>query len=121
LPAAARARLGDRLAKLPGVLVDPARLEAEIALLADRCEVSEELSRLTTHVAHFKALVTGSVAASPKAALPPRSRKLDFLLQEMLREAHTVAAKAQDAKVSEQIVAFKVELERLREQVQNVE
>ncbi|MBK6516825.1 MAG: DUF1732 domain-containing protein [Polyangiaceae bacterium] len=124
LPAAARARLSDRLAKLPGVLVDPARLEAEIALLADRCEVSEELSRLTTHVAHFKALVTGSARSVAEGGAPsaePEGRRLDFLLQEAMREATTLGVKAQDARVSADVVEVKVELERMREQVQNVE
>lgn len=116
LPAQARKRLEDKLAKLVGnaeAPVDPARMEAELLLSADRSDVTEEVTRLASHVAQFEA------ALAEKRE--PVGRKLDFLLQEMLREAHTVAAKAQDTKVSEQIVAFKVELERLREQVQNVE
>lgn len=116
LPSLARKRLEDKLARLLAgteAPVDAARMEAEILLSADRSDVTEEVIRLASHVAQFEAAL-----ADKKE---PVGRKLDFLLQEMLREAHTVAAKAQDTKVSEQIVAFKVELERLREQVQNVE
>ena len=116
LPAQARKRLEDKLAKLLGnaeAPVDAARLEAELLLSADRSDVTEEVTRLASHVAQFEAALADT--------REPVGRKLDFLLQEMLREAHTIAAKAQDTKVSEQIVAFKVELERLREQVQNVE
>lgn len=116
LPMLAKKRLEERLARLTGgaeTPLDPGRLEAEVALLADRSDVTEEVTRLASHVAQFEA------ALAEKNE--PVGRKLDFLLQEMLREAHTVAAKAQDSRVSERIVAFKVELERLREQVQNVE
>ena len=116
LPALARKRLEDKLARLLAgaeAPVDAARMEAELLLAADRSDVTEEVIRLGSHVAQFEAAL-----AEQKE---PVGRKLDFLLQEMLREAHTIAAKAQDTKVSEQIVAFKVELERLREQVQNVE
>jgi uncharacterized protein (TIGR00255 family) len=116
LPAIARKRLEEKVARLiagADAPVDAARMEAEILLSADRSDVTEEVTRLGSHVAQFEAAL-----AEKKE---PVGRKLDFLLQEMLREAHTVAAKAQDTKVSEQIVAFKVEIERLREQVQNVE
>lgn len=116
LPSLARRRLEEKLSRLLGgaeAPVDAARLEAELLLFADKSDVTEEVTRLASHVAQFEgALAEGS---------DPVGRKLDFLLQEMLRECHTVAAKAQDLKVSEKIVAFKVELERLREQVQNIE
>jgi uncharacterized protein (TIGR00255 family) len=116
LPSLAKKRLEERLARLKSstdVPVDGARLEAELLLFADRSDVTEEVTRLASHVDQF--LHTLGEKSEPVG------RKLDFLLQEMLREAHTIAAKAQDSKVSEQIVAFKVELERLREQVQNIE
>ena len=116
LPTLARRRLEERLARLLAnaeAPVDGSRMEAELLLFADRSDVTEEVTRLGSHVAQFEATLSEKKE--------PVGRKLDFLLQEMLREAHTVAAKAQDTKVSEKIVAFKVELERLREQVQNVE
>lgn len=113
-----RARLADRIARAK-VELDPQRLEAEIVLFVDRCDISEELSRLATHLAHFVeclALPSGA-DADPKGG----GRKLDFLLQEMGREATTLSAKAQDADISRDVVEIKVELERMREQVQNVE
>ncbi|MBK8257344.1 MAG: YicC family protein [Polyangiaceae bacterium] len=116
LPGLARRRAEEKLARMLGgttVAVDAARVESELLLLADRSDVTEELTRLSSHVAQFQAALAETAE--------PVGRKLDFLLQEMLREAHTVAAKAQDQKVSEKIVTFKVELERLREQVQNIE
>ena len=116
LPALARRRLEEKLARVldrAEAPVDAARLEAELLLAADRSDVTEEVTHLASHVAQFEA------ALGEKGE--PVGRKLDFLLQEMLRESHTIAAKAQDLKVSEKIVAFKVELERLREQVQNIE
>ncbi|MEZ4315069.1 MAG: YicC/YloC family endoribonuclease [Polyangiaceae bacterium] len=116
LPGIARRRLEEKLARLLAgaeAPVDAARLESELLLAADRSDVTEEVTRLASHVAQFRS----SLAEKSE----PVGRKLDFLLQEMLREAHTVAAKAQDLKVSEKILALKVELERLREQVQNIE
>lgn len=116
LPSLARRRLEEKLARLldrADAPVDSARLEAELLLFADKSDVTEEVTRLASHVTQFQAALA--------AGGEPVGRKLDFLLQEMLREAHTVAAKAQDLKISEKIVAFKVELERLREQVQNIE
>jgi uncharacterized protein (TIGR00255 family) len=94
--------------------VDVVRLETEVALLAERGDVAEELTRLGSHLAQFAEVVDSTSAE-------PVGRRLDFLLQEMLREANTLGAKAQDAGISQQVVTMKVELERLREQVQNVE
>ncbi|NUP06551.1 MAG: YicC family protein [Polyangiaceae bacterium] len=119
LPQALRARLHDRLSRLALSGLDPARLEAEVAILADRADVAEELSRLSTHITHFRTIASslrGSAASSE-----PEGRRLDFLLQEALREATTLSVKAQDADVSKDVVEMKVELERMREQVQNVE
>jgi len=116
LPMLAKKRLEERLSRLTGgaeAPLDAGRLEAEVLVLADKSDVTEEVTRLASHIDQFEAALWEKDE--------PVGRKLDFLLQEMLREAHTVAAKAQDSKVSEKIVAFKVELERLREQVQNVE
>jgi uncharacterized protein (TIGR00255 family) len=107
-------RLGDRLARLLGSseAVDPGRLAMEVALLADRCDITEELVRLNSHFVQFEKL---------SYAPGPSGRKLDFLLQEMAREANTVGAKCQDASLSHLVVSLKAEIERLREQVQNIE
>lgn len=104
----------DRLLAGVDAGVDSARLEVEVALLAERGDVAEEVTRLGSHLAQFIEVVESEAAE-------PVGRRLDFLLQEMLREANTLGAKAQDAGISQQVVAMKVELERLREQVQNVE
>lgn len=95
-----------------GVAADPARLETEIALLADRLDVTEEIVRLASHTEQFHALL---------GAEEPVGRRLDFLLQEMGRETNTIGAKCQDAELSHQVVQLKAELSRMREQVQNVE
>lgn len=111
-PAAARARLTARIERLaPTVQVDPERLAAEVALIADRVDVTEELVRLESHVAQFrKALVT-----------PVAGKKLDFLLQEFGREFNTIGSKAQDAAIQSAVVDAKAEMEKMREQVQNLE
>jgi len=107
-------RLSERVARLLGGAegLDPSRLAMEVALLADRCDITEELVRLSSHFEQFDEL---TVAAGPSG------RKLDFLLQEMAREANTVGAKCQDASLSHLVVSLKAEIERLREQVQNIE
>ncbi len=92
--------------------VDAGRLEQEIALFAERVDIAEELTRLESHCAQFAQLVS-----SPEAI----GRRLDFLLQEMAREANTVGAKSPDACIAHAIVEVKAEIERMREQVQNVE
>jgi len=116
-PEAIRKRLTikiDRLLAGGDLGVDVVRLETEVALLAERGDVTEEIIRLGSHLDQFAEVVAGETTE-------PVGRRLDFLLQEMLREANTLGAKAQDAGISQQVVAMKVELERLREQVQNVE
>lgn len=92
--------------------VDGPRLELEIAMFAERCDVCEELTRLASHCAQF-----GELLALDESV----GRRLDFLLQEMAREANTVGAKSLDAPVSHSVVDVKAEIERMREQVQNVE
>lgn len=112
---AARRRAREKVARVlaeSAVAMDERRLEAEILLLAERIDVAEEVARLGSHAAQFRAAID---------AKEPVGRRLDFLLQEMLREANTLGAKAQDAEVSQTVVAIKVELERMREQTQNVE
>lgn len=107
-------RLKNRLARLLGseVPFDVGRLEQEIALLVDRSDVTEELTRLSSHCAQFEGLFDSKDACG---------RRLDFLLQEMVREVNTIGSKAQDAEVAHLVVEVKSELERMREQVQNVE
>jgi uncharacterized protein (TIGR00255 family) len=92
--------------------VSPADLAREVALLADRLDVSEELTRLDAHLGQLAKLLAkgGSVG-----------RKLDFLAQEFFREANTVGSKCSDADVAHEVVELKTHIERLREQVQNVE
>lgn len=127
LPSTFRARLAERLGRLGPAGVDPTRLEVEVTIAADRCDVSEELCRLSTHVGHFKDIVVkgrvtdGGALSSKPPPCEPEGRRLDFLLQEAMREATTLAVKAQDATISADVVEIKVELERMREQVQNVE
>jgi uncharacterized protein (TIGR00255 family) len=114
---ATRRRVRERVERLLGgidVTLDRARIEAEIALLADRSDVAEELTRLTSHLDQLAAAIAAD-------GTEPVGRRLDFLLQEMVREANTLGAKAQDASLAHRVVAIKVELERLREQVQNIE
>ena len=108
-----RAALLRRLqeADLP-LALDDERLIKEIALFADRCDLSEEIARLHGHLAEFARLM-----ASPQ----PSGRPLDFLTQEMHRELNTMGAKANHAPLQHLVVAGKTEVERLREQVQNVE
>jgi len=106
-------RLQNRIQKLAkGVEVDPARLAQEVAILADRSDVSEELIRLDSHLKQFKTLFKDT---------EPVGKKMDFLLQEMNREVNTIGSKSLDSTISHQVVTIKAELEKLREQVQNIE
>lgn len=103
----------ERLEKLLAVIdLDPARLAQEVAVLADKSDVTEELVRLRSHIAQFDGLL-----ASPE----PVGRKLDFLIQEFLREVNTIASKINDAQTAHKTVTLKSELEKMREQVQNIE
>lgn len=96
-------------------LVDDARLHQEIVIAADRLDITEELVRLRSHVAQFREIMA---AADGSEAV---GRRLDFLLQELGREANTVGSKANDAPLAQDVVELKTELERIREQVQNIE
>ncbi len=96
-------------------LLDEARLHQEIVIAADRLDVTEELVRMRSHADQFRGIVGASDAANPVG------RRLEFLLQEMGREANTIGSKVSDAPVAHLVVDLKGELERLREQVQNVE
>ena len=92
--------------------LDDERLLKELVIFSDRCDVSEELTRLASHFQQF---------ADTVGADEPVGRKLDFLCQEMNREINTIGSKAQDAAISREVVTAKTELEKFREQVQNVE
>ncbi len=108
-----RARLQDRVAELlKGAPVDEARLVQEVALFAERTDVAEEATRLQAHLAAFRGFLTGG---------EPAGRRMDFLVQEMHREVNTTGSKSQSTEISTRIVELKAELERIREQVQNVE
>lgn len=108
-----QARLCERLGRLaPEVAFDPARVAQEIALYADRCDISEEIARFHSHLDQVRGLLT----------LPdPVGRQFDFLVQELNREANTMGSKSNDAELTRHVVQIKAELEKIREQVQNVE
>jgi uncharacterized protein (TIGR00255 family) len=115
-PADAARRLQERLSRLRGqgigVEVDPQRLAQEVAILADRSDVAEELTRLGAHLDEVERLL---------GERRPVGRRLDFLSQELHREVNTLGAKTQRAEIAQRTVDAKTEVERLREQVQNVE
>lgn len=110
-----RGRLKERLERLlkdNHVAMDEGRLEIELALLADRTDITEELVRLASHFDQIERLIHSDELVG---------RRLDFLLQEVGREVNTIGAKSQDAALSHVVVEIKAEIERMREQVQNVE
>jgi uncharacterized protein (TIGR00255 family) len=106
-----RERMAERVAAL-GVLADPDRLEQEVVLLAQKLDVSEELDRLRAHLAEFRDTLQSDA---------PVGRRLDFLVQELNREANTLGSKSADAETTRHAVDIKVLVEQIREQVQNVE
>ena len=93
-------------------LASDERIVKEVALFADRCDISEELTRLKSHLAQARKLLRSA---------EPVGRTLDFLCQELFREINTTGSKANEVEITRQVVAFKTELERIREQVQNIE
>jgi len=105
-------RLRQRMAELLGEGVDEARLLQEAAFAAEKADVAEEKNRLAAHLAHFRKLLAEGGAVG---------RKLDFLVQEMLREVNTAGSKLREAGVGERVVEAKAALERLREQIANLE
>ena len=113
---AQRDRLLENVAKLTsGVTLDEQRLAQEVAILADRLDVGEEIDRFRTHIGAFgEALRDGGDDE-------PVGKRLGFLLQEMLREANTTGSKANDATIQRDVIVIKEELERIREQVENLE
>jgi uncharacterized protein (TIGR00255 family) len=113
--AAQQARMRENVERIAGgVAVDPQRLAQEIAILADRLDVGEELDRFASHAVAFR-------SALAQQGGEPVGKRLGFLLQELLREANTTGSKANDAPMLQDVVAIKEELERIREQVENLE
>jgi uncharacterized protein (TIGR00255 family) len=105
-------RLADRVRELTGgMVVDEARLLQEVAIMAEKSDITEEIVRFRSHIDQFTELLTGKDAG----------RKIDFLLQEMGREINTIGSKSGDAEISRDVIEIKSELAKLREQVQNIE
>jgi uncharacterized protein (TIGR00255 family) len=112
-PQEAKERMVSRIRPLlDDVNMDPIRIAQEVALLADRLDCTEECVRLAAHLDQFKHLIEGNEMAG---------RKLNFLLQEMNREANTIGSKASDVEIGRAVIIMKEEIERIREQVQNAE
>ena len=106
-------RIGEMLKKTDSQLdIDQGRMAQEVAFLADRADISEEISRLTNHIGHFRSIVAEEREVG---------KRLDFLTQELNREANTIASKTNNMVVKENALAIKSEIEKIREQVQNVE
>ncbi|MFQ5840962.1 MAG: YicC/YloC family endoribonuclease [Thermodesulfobacteriota bacterium] len=108
-----RKRLSERLAEMAGGMeIDSSRLHQEVAYFADRSDITEEVVRIDSHLRQF-----GQMLESDE----PVGRKMDFLLQEINREVNTISAKANDVIISQKVVEIKAELEKMREQIQNIE
>jgi len=106
-------RINDMLAKTDSQIeLDQSRLAQEVAYLADRADISEEIARLKTHIEHFRGIMDDEKDVG---------KRLDFLTQELNREANTIASKTNNMTVKENALAIKSEIEKMREQVQNVE
>ena len=95
-----------------GIELDPARLAQEVALMADRCDISEEITRLESHLGQFNVLTQSD---------DPLGRKLEFLIQEINREINTIGSKSADYQISQAVIEIKSLLEKVREQIQNIE
>lgn len=108
-----KSKLGERIKVLSeGVDLDESRLAQEAAVLAERCDVSEEITRLESHLQQFR-----NFAHSPE----PMGRKLEFITQEINRETNTIGSKTIDSLVSQSVIEIKSDLEKIREQLQNIE
>jgi uncharacterized protein (TIGR00255 family) len=118
-PEDVRRRLGERLARLldeTRAHLDPTRLAQEVAVLADRADVTEEIVRARSHLDQVRGLLGGATA--PKGGV---GRRLDFLVQELGREINTIGSKSSSGEISALVVEAKAELEKIREQAQNIE
>ena len=107
-----REKLESRLKNLLTDAVEPQRLAQEVAIMADRCAIDEELARLDSHIRQMRKYLESTDEIG---------KKMDFLIQEMNREANTIGSKASDATIAQNVVDLKSEIEKLREQIQNVE
>jgi uncharacterized protein (TIGR00255 family) len=108
-----RNRLRERLQSLlGGIELDSYRFQQEVGFLAEKTDITEEIVRAKSHLVQFAMLLKGK---------DPAGRKMDFLLQEIHREVNTISAKVNDAEISQEVVEIKGELEKIREQVQNIE
>ena len=108
-----RVKLDERIQTLLGnVEVDRARLATEVAIFADKASIDEEISRLHSHIAQMRSLLLDK---------EPAGRKLDFVVQEMNREFNTIGSKANDGELTKLVLNGKAEIEKIREQVQNIE
>ena len=107
-----RKRLESRLKNMIADGVDPQRLAQEVAIMADRCAIDEELARLESHLHQMETYLEAEGEIG---------KKMDFLIQEMNRETNTIGSKAQDGEIAQWVVDLKSEIEKLREQIQNVE
>ena len=112
VPEEYRARLIAKIENLLQDAADPQRIAQEVAIMADRCAVDEELARLESHIAQMRSYLD---------AKGEIGKKMDFLIQEMNRETNTIGSKASDAEIAKHVVDLKSEIEKLREQIQNVE
>ena len=108
-----RVKLNERIQSLLGsVEVDRTRLATEVAIFADKASIDEEITRLRSHIAQMRVLLADS---------EPSGRKLDFVVQEMNREFNTIGSKANDGELTKLVLTGKAEIEKIREQVQNIE
>ncbi len=106
-------RLADRIKELTsGAVLDETRLAQEVAIMADRSDITEEIVRMKSHIGQFRELMQSD---------EPQGRKIDFLLQEMNREINTIGSKSNDVDIARQVIEVKSELGKLREQAQNIE
>jgi uncharacterized protein (TIGR00255 family) len=109
-----KVKLETRIAELldQKIELDPARIANEVAFFADRADINEEIARLNSHIKQFSAVIQKDEAIG---------RKLDFMLQEMNRETNTIGSKSNDVLITEHVIEMKSTLEKIREQVQNIE
>ena len=113
VPMEYKEKLKKRIAELlEDSALDEQRIAAEVALFADHCSIDEELARFDSHIFQFRTVLSGEAAVG---------RKLDFIVQEMNREINTMGSKANDIEITNNVIALKSEIEKLREQIQNLE
>lgn len=115
VPAAYRLKLEERLNELldKKIEIPEDRIITELAIFADKCNIDEEITRLKSHLSQFESIVMESGQ--------PDGKKMDFIIQEMNREANTIGSKANDLEITNMVIEIKAEIEKIREQVQNIE